>query len=118
MNHEFFWEGLGPISQGAGELDKDSDLGQMIEKAFGSQRDFKETFSEINYSAGRDNAGAWLAFNKKTGSLEISTTRYDVLPDKTNDLVPLFTSDVWADDFYFKHFHFSRSQPGSWYDMW
>jgi len=36
MNHEFFWEGLAPISEGAGVLDKDSELGKMIEEAFGS----------------------------------------------------------------------------------
>jgi len=73
--------------------------------SFGSWDNFTSAFS-LNYriSEQADSAGPWLAYNKRTGNLEISTATYEVLPDQTNDLVPLFTSDVLVVDMYLKHF--------------
>lgn len=74
-NYMFFWEGLAPISEGGymGPVQY-PDLDEEIKKSFGDLDTFKKSFSAEIDKIG-EASWVWLAYNTKTGSLEIRTTK-------------------------------------------
>lgn len=92
-NHSFFWNCLSP--NGGGE--PGGNLGNEMEKAFGSVQDFKSKFSAA--AGGVFGSGwAWLIKNKE-GDLEIVTTQNAGNP-MTSNQTPLLTCDMWEHAYY------------------
>lgn len=117
INHEFFWETLAPISEGGGvEPDSDSDLGKAINKAFGSIENMIDELSAISKGGVIGSDCAALAYNKKTGNLEIKTSyKYDLLQVKSNDLIPLLSTDIWVSSSYL---YYEELEPTFIDNMW
>jgi Fe-Mn family superoxide dismutase len=92
-NHTFYWNGLTP--KGGGE--PDGSLAKAIDAAFGSFKEFKETF--IQSAAGNFGSGwTWLVKNSD-GSLAIVNTSNAANPMR-DGLTPLLTIDVWEHAYY------------------
>jgi Fe-Mn family superoxide dismutase len=92
-NHTFYWNCLSP--NGGGE--PAGELGDAINKAFGSFADFKDKFTTsavTNFGSG----WTWLVKNS-AGDLEIVNTSNAGNP-MTNGMTPLMTCDVWEHAYY------------------
>ena len=92
-NHTFYWNCLSP--NGGGE--PAGELGDAINKAFGSFADFKDKFSTsavTNFGSG----WTWLVQNED-GSLEIYNTSNAGTP-MTAGKKALLTADVWEHAYY------------------
>ncbi len=92
-NHTFYWNCLSP--NGGGE--PTGELGDAINKAFGSFADFKDKFTTsavTNFGSG----WTWLVKNS-AGDLEIVNTSNAGNP-MTNGMTPLMTCDVWEHAYY------------------
>ncbi len=93
-NHTFYWHSMGPNGGGA----PSGELGDAIDKAFGSFDGFKEKFAGM----GANNFGSgwtWLV-KKADGSLEIVNTSNAQNPLKDGSGSPLITCDVWEHAYY------------------
>ena len=99
-NHSFFWESLGPASDGNGPTGK---LADAIHEAFGSFDAFKEKFA----AAGMTRFGSgWAWLIVKDGKLEVSST-----PNQDNPLMdvaevkgtPILGCDVWEHAYYLNY---------------
>jgi len=74
-NYVFFWEGLAPIEEGGYMGPRNHpDLHDLITKSFGDVEKFKREFS-ATIDVAEKNMWVWLAYNTRTGELEIRTTR-------------------------------------------
>lgn len=72
--HEFYWEGLVPISEGGGVAPtSNSELGKAIDNAFGSFDNFVTSFTDEIINSSKFSF-CWLAYNKKTDTLEIKSS--------------------------------------------
>ena len=92
-NHTFYWNGLSP--QGGGE--PGGELGEAIDKAFGSFAAFKEAF--VKSAVGNFGSGwTWLVKNGD-GSVEIVNTSNAANPLRDGK-TPLLTIDVWEHAYY------------------
>ncbi len=99
-NHELFWS----ILKLNGGSEPAGNLGQAIDKEFGSYSSFRENFAAA--AAGRFGSGwAWLSKNRE-GNLFISST-----PNQDNPLMsltpeqglPIIGLDVWEHAYYLKY---------------
>jgi len=92
-NHTFYWHCLSP--NGGGE--PGGELGEAINKAFGSFADFQSKFNDMavnNFGSG----WTWLV-KKADGSLDIVNTSNAGTP-LTEGLTPILTVDVWEHAYY------------------
>lgn len=98
-NHSLFWTVMSPNGGGS----PSGDLGDAINKAFGSFDDFKEKFS--NAAATRFGSGwAWLVVSG--GELKVTST-----PNQDNPIMdiadvkgtPILGIDVWEHAYYLKY---------------
>lgn len=98
-NHKLFWEVMSPNGGGV----PGGELGEMIDKDFGSFEKFKEEFSSA--AAGRFGSGwAWLCYDN--GKLVITST-----PNQDNPLMdvvdcsgtPILGLDVWEHAYYLNY---------------
>ena len=94
-NHNLFWEIMGPNGGGS----PSGDLGEAIERDFGSFDSFKEQFESA--ATGRFGSGwAWLVVN--AGKLEVMST-----PNQDSPLMegktPILGLDVWEHAYYLKY---------------
>lgn len=95
-NHSLFWKILG----GKETAKPEGELGDRIDKTFGSLDKFKDLFSQA--AAGRFGSGwAWLSLNA-LGELTVHST-----PNQDNPLmeglVPILGLDVWEHAYYLKY---------------
>ncbi len=99
-NHSLFWTVMGPNKGG----EPSGELGDAINKEFGSFDKFKETFS--NAAATRFGSGwAWLVV-KEDGALAVTST-----PNQDNPLMdvadvkgtPILGIDVWEHAYYLNY---------------
>lgn len=90
-NHSFFWLCMTPETKQLG-----GNVGEEIDRAFGSLDDFKSSFREA--AVGQFGSGwAWLVW---TGDgMKIVATPNAENP-MTDDMVPLLTCDVWEHAYY------------------
>ena len=94
-NHNLFWEIMGPNAGGS----PSGELGEAIERDFGSFDSFKEQFESA--ATGRFGSGwAWLVVN--AGKLEVMST-----PNQDSPLMdgktPILGLDVWEHAYYLKY---------------
>lgn len=91
-NHNFFWQCLSPdVQEPSGELAK------LIVDGFGSTAAMLKDFSE-QANAHFGSGWAWLMLDH--GALEIKTLHDGDAPAAHDDMVPLFTLDVWEHAYY------------------
>lgn len=99
-NHKLFWEVMSPNGGGTPQ----GELGEAINKSFGSFDKFKEEFS--NAAKTRFGSGwAWL-IKQPDGSLAIcSTPNQDnnLMPDAGCAGTPILGLDVWEHAYYLKY---------------
>jgi Fe-Mn family superoxide dismutase len=96
FNHSLFWPLLSPNGGGA----PNADLGEAIQRDFGSFDAFKEQFS--NAAKTRFGSGwAWLSLNAY-GRLEVSSTANQDNP-LMEGLTPIIGLDVWEHAYYLNY---------------
>lgn len=92
-NHTFYWNSMAPDGGGT----PSGDLGERIERDFGSFDAFKKAFAD----AGATQFGsgwAWLVV--KDGKLDVRKTLNAETPLTEDGVVPLLTMDVWEHAYY------------------
>ncbi|WP_394694267.1 superoxide dismutase [Hyphobacterium sp.] len=92
-NHTFYWNSMSPNGGGT----PSGDLGDRIDRDFGSFEGFKKAFAD----AGATQFGsgwAWLVV--KNGKLEVRKTLNAETPLTEDGVVPLLTMDVWEHAYY------------------
>jgi len=100
VNHSIFWTNLAPTSKGGGGAPS-GDLGQEIQKAFGTFEAFVEKLSTL--AVGVQGSGwAWLGYSKADKRLQL-TTCANQDPLSTQGLVPLLGIDVWEHAYYLQY---------------
>jgi len=93
-NHGFFWHSLAPSSEGPS-----GELGDMIDKAFGSLADLNAKLAEKGTG---HFASGWVWLAEKNGALSIEETHDgDTLAD--SGFNPLLTIDLWEHAYYLDH---------------
>lgn len=109
LNHSFFWPIMTP--NGGGEAA--GDIGEAINKNFGSFDKFKELFSQS--AAGLFGSGwAWLVVNQ--GQLEIMTT-----PNQDNPIsqhrIAVLGLDLWEHSYYLKYQNHRPEYITAWWNV-
>lgn len=95
-NHKLFWTILSP--NGGGE--PTGNIGDAINKEFGSFGDFQESFNKA--ATGRFGSGwGWLCV-KNDGSLEVLSTANQDSPYMSG-LIPILGIDVWEHAYYLNY---------------
>ena len=94
-NHSIFWTIMGPDGGG----DPSGDAGSAIDQAFGSYKEFQDSFSE-KATALFGSGWTWLA--SKNGSLEIIQCSNQDSP-YMEGYEPIFGIDVWEHAYYLKY---------------
>jgi Fe-Mn family superoxide dismutase len=95
-NHSIFWKIMGPNSGG----EPSAEIGEEINKIFGSFSKFKEEFSTT--AANRFGSGwAWLVLDS-TGKLAVSSTANQDNPISDGQK-PVMGIDVWEHAYYLKY---------------
>jgi superoxide dismutase, Fe-Mn family len=110
LNHSMFWKIMKP--QAGGE--PTGAIAQLIQKTFGSFKDFQTKFTE----AGVKQFGSgwvWLA-GKPDGSVQIVTT-----PNQDNPisqgLFPILGNDVWEHAYYLKYNNRRPEYLAAWWNL-
>lgn len=110
VNHNFYWESLGP--NGGGE--PQGALAEALVKAFGSFGAFKEKLTAA--SVGQFGSGwGWLSLNKD-GQLVVHATGNQDSP-LSEGYIPLVTCDVWEHAYYLKYQNLRASYVGAWWNV-
>lgn len=92
-NHTFYWNSMSPTGGGT----PSGDLGDRIDRDFGSFEGFKTAFA--NAGATQFGSGwAWLVV--KDGKLDVRKTLNAETPLTEDGVVPLLTMDVWEHAYY------------------
>ena len=95
-NHSLFWTILGPKKGGQ----PSGEIGEAINKKFGSFDKFKEEFTAAG--VGRFGSGwAWLSVDK-SGNLVLESTANQDTP-LSEGRTPIFGCDVWEHAYYLKY---------------
>ena len=95
-NHSLFWTILGPKKGGQ----PSGEIGEAINKKFGSFDKFKEEFTAAG--VGRFGSGwAWLSVDK-SGNLVLESTANQDTP-LSEGCTPIFGCDVWEHAYYLKY---------------
>lgn len=108
VNHNLFWESLGP------KKEVDEELVSQIEQTFGSVDEFKEKFNGL---AGTlfGSGWTWLVKNAR-GGLEVYN-----LPNQDSPLskghTPIFTLDVWEHAYYLKYKNKRPDYINAWWNV-
>lgn len=101
VNHSIFWTNLAPKKSGGGELPKNGDLLDAINKNFGSIQNLIDQMSAKGLAL-QGSGWVWLAYNKTNKNLEIiSCDNQDSLASK--GYVPLLGIDVWEHAYYLQY---------------
>ncbi|MCI5051924.1 MAG: superoxide dismutase [Simkaniaceae bacterium] len=100
VNHSIFWTNLAPQSEGGG-TPPTGQIGDAINKKFGSFDEFKENF---NAKAGpiQGSGWCWLGYHKERGQICIRTCSNQD-PLSTTGLIPLLGIDVWEHAYYLQY---------------
>lgn len=107
VNHSQFWNIMGPDKGG----EPAEELGEAIDRAFGSFQQFKERFSAA--AAQQFGSGwAWLVLNP-SGQLEITSTPNQDTP-LSKGSAPLLMLDVWEHAYYLKY----QNRRPDYIDQW
>jgi Fe-Mn family superoxide dismutase len=109
-NHNFYWNEM--RSGGEGEIPHD--LGNRVEKKFGSLLEFKALFEKN--ALGRFGSGwGWLVVDEK-GDLEIMSTANQDNP-LTLGKKPLLGIDVWEHAYYLKYQNRRAEYVDNWWNV-
>ncbi|NGX42354.1 MAG: Superoxide dismutase [Mn] [Chlamydiae bacterium] len=100
INHSIFWTNLAPKSKGGG-TPPEGPLANAINTEFGSFANFTEKMNAKTIAI-QGSGWGWLAFNKETGRLEVTTSVNQELLT-TKGLTPLLCFDVWEHAYYLKY---------------
>lgn len=116
LNHEFFWETLAPIKEGGGVVpDEASEFRIMLEREWGSIKNFQEDFTKQTIGV-QGSGWGWLLYNKGNDSLEYrQTPNQDTPADLGSDYIPLMTIDVWEHAYYLDY---KNMRPTFLQEMW
>lgn len=95
-NHNFFWFCMSPTGGG----NPNANIGEAIEKQFGSYENFKTEFEKAALSV-FGSGWAWLLSDSK-GNLFITTTANQDTPIPLNKY-PIIGLDVWEHAYYLKY---------------
>ncbi len=91
-NHDFFWDSLSPDGGGNPE----GELGRLIERDFGSYKDFRDAFEEAGTS---EFGSGWVWLVIEAGKLKTVSTTDARLPLLYGQQ-PLICCDVWEHAYY------------------
>jgi Fe-Mn family superoxide dismutase len=109
-NHDFFWQGMGPVAKGAGGK-PEARLAAAIDAAFGSFEDFKAKFKQ----SALDMFGSGWAFLVIDGDGKPAIRNFaNQATPITAGVKPLLTIDVWEHAYYLKF----RNRRPDWVDAW
>ena len=99
FNHEFFWDSLCPAKDSRPPREG-GDLHRLLTQSFGSVDKFISLFNA--QTAGVMGSGwGWLVYNKKTGQLNMRTTKdQELISDLALYSVPLLNVDIWEHAYY------------------
>jgi Fe-Mn family superoxide dismutase len=100
INHSIFWKNLAPKNKGGGDPPT-GPLASAIDEEFGSLDAFKSKFAATT-AAVQGSGWGWLAYNKDTKHLLITTTANQD-PLSMSGLVPLLGVDVWEHAYYLQY---------------
>jgi Fe-Mn family superoxide dismutase len=100
INHSFFWTCLASQKKGGGIPPK-NELMQKLNKDYDSFDKFIEKFNQIAVSL-QGSGWAWLAYNKTTKSIEI-TTSFNHGTLTARGFIPLMVIDVWEHAYYLQY---------------
>ena len=109
-NHTFYWNSMSP--QGGGS--PSGELGEMIQRDFGSYETFQKKFTEEatkHFGSG----WAWLVLNGE-GKLAITST-HDAANPIQDGLTPLLTCDVWEHAYYVDYRNARPKYLDSWWKL-
>ena len=110
VNHNLFWEIMGPNAGGA----PTGALAAAIAQAFGSFDEFKAKFGAT--ATGRFGSGwAWLVV-KPNGSLEVYSTANQDSPLMQGD-APILGLDVWEHAYYLKYQNRRPEYVTTWWNV-
>ena len=110
VNHNLFWEIMGPNAGGA----PTGALAAAIAQAFGSFDEFKAKFGAV--ATGRFGSGwAWLVV-KPNGSLEVYSTANQDSPLMQGD-APILGLDVWEHAYYLKYQNRRPEYVTTWWNV-
>lgn len=110
VNHNLFWEIMGPNAGGA----PTGPLAAAIAQAFGSFDEFKAKFAAA--ATGRFGSGwAWLVV-KPNGSLEVYSTANQDSPLMQGD-APILGLDVWEHAYYLKYQNRRPEYVTTWWNV-
>ncbi len=110
VNHNFYWESLGP--QAGGE--PKGELAEALQKAFGGFAAFKDKLTQA--SVGHFGSGwGWLSLDAK-GQLVVHSTANQDSP-LSEGLTPLVTCDVWEHAYYLKYQNLRANYVGAWWNV-
>ena len=110
VNHNLFWEIMGPNAGGA----PTGALAAAIAQAFGSFDEFKAKFGAA--ATGRFGSGwAWLVV-KPNGSLEVYSTANQDSPLMQGD-APILGLDVWEHAYYLKYQNRRPEYVTTWWNV-
>jgi Fe-Mn family superoxide dismutase len=109
-NHTTYWNSMSPNAGGK----PSGNLGNLIEKTFGSFDAFKADFEKTGLT--RFGSGyAWLSA-KKDGSLVIHSTANQDSPIQES-MIPLLVVDVWEHAYYLKYQNRRADYLSAWWDI-
>jgi superoxide dismutase, Fe-Mn family len=110
VNHNFYWEALGPNAGG----EPQGALAEALVKAFGTFAAFKEKLTAA--SVGHFGSGwGWLSLDK-AGQLVVHSTPNQDSP-LSEGFTPLVTCDVWEHAYYLKYQNLRASYVGAWWSV-
>ena len=110
MNHSMFWKIMKP--QGGGE--PTGAIAQVIQKSFGSFKDFKAKFND----AGAKQFGsgwAWLV-GKSNGEFQVISTANQDNPI-SQGMFPIMGNDVWEHAYYLKYNNRRPDYLAAWWNV-
>jgi len=110
LNHSMFWKIMKP--QGGG--DPSGDIAQIIQKSFGTFKDFQTKFND----AGAKQFGsgwAWLV-GKPDGSFAVMSTANQDNPI-SQGMFPIMGNDVWEHAYYLKYQNRRPEYLAAWWNV-
>ena len=109
LNHNLFWEVMGPNAGGA----PSGDLAAAIDSAFGSFDAFKTEFAA---AAGARFGSGWAWLVKKEGGLTVVSTANQDNP-LSDGMTPILGIDVWEHAYYLNYQNRRPDYVAAWWNV-